>query len=133
MEVKIPKEIRNYTEEIFFGLTLRQFIFSVLACGAAIMLYFILRPHFGIETLSWMCILGAVPFATLGFISYHGMTAEKLLIAVIRSKLLIPVKLKAKPSNLYYELLKEDIHKWRKEGYVNAEDSAEKGQLKDTV
>ena len=35
MEVKINKEIRNYTESMFFGLSLRQFIFSVLACGVA--------------------------------------------------------------------------------------------------
>ena len=40
MEVKINKEIRNYTEAIFFGLSLRQFIFSVLACGIAVGLYF---------------------------------------------------------------------------------------------
>ena len=33
MEVKINKEIRNYTESMFFGLSLRQFIFSLLACG----------------------------------------------------------------------------------------------------
>ena len=33
MEVKINKEIRNYTESMFFGLSMRQFIFSVLACG----------------------------------------------------------------------------------------------------
>ena len=33
MEVKINKEIRDYTEAIFFGLSLRQFIFSGLACG----------------------------------------------------------------------------------------------------
>ena len=36
MEVKINKEIRNYTESMFFGLSLRQFIFSVLACGVAV-------------------------------------------------------------------------------------------------
>lgn len=35
MEVKINKEIRNYTESVFFGLTLRQFVFSVLAVGIA--------------------------------------------------------------------------------------------------
>ncbi len=29
MEVKVNKEIRNYTESIYFGLSLRQFIFSV--------------------------------------------------------------------------------------------------------
>ena len=52
MEVKINREIRNYTESMFFGLSMRQFIFSVLACGVAVGLYFILRPYFGVETLS---------------------------------------------------------------------------------
>lgn len=46
MEVKINREIRNYTESMFFGLSMRQFIFSVLACGVAVGLYFILRPYF---------------------------------------------------------------------------------------
>ena len=41
MEVKINREIRNYTESMFFGLSMRQFIFSVLACGVAVGLYFI--------------------------------------------------------------------------------------------
>ena len=40
MEVKINKEIRDYTEAIFFGLSLRQFIFSALACGIAVGLCF---------------------------------------------------------------------------------------------
>lgn len=58
MEVKINKEIRNYTESMFFGLSMRQFLFSVLACGVAVGLFFQLRGRFGTETLSWMCILG---------------------------------------------------------------------------
>ena len=33
LEVKINKEIRNYTESMFFGLSMRQFLFSALACG----------------------------------------------------------------------------------------------------
>lgn len=36
MEVKINKEIRNYTESMFFGLSMRQFIFSVLAVVVAV-------------------------------------------------------------------------------------------------
>lgn len=32
MEVKINKEIRDYTEGIFLGLSLRQCLFSFLAC-----------------------------------------------------------------------------------------------------
>ena len=69
MEVKINREIRQYTESIFFGLSMRQFIFSIFACLVAVLLYFLLRPYFGIETLSWVCILGACPFAVLGFVS----------------------------------------------------------------
>ena len=61
MEVKINKEIRDYTEAIFFGLSLRQFIFSVLACGIAVGLYFLLHPYMSMETGSWICVLGAAP------------------------------------------------------------------------
>ena len=52
MEVKINKEIRDYTEAIFFGLSLRQFIFSGLACGIAVGLYFLLHPYMSMETVS---------------------------------------------------------------------------------
>ena len=44
MEVKINREIRNYTEAMFFGLSMRQFIFSACACVVAVGLYFLLKP-----------------------------------------------------------------------------------------
>jgi hypothetical protein len=106
LEVKINREIREYTESIFFGLSLRQFIFSICACVVAVILYFILKPYCGIETLSWVCILGAAPFAALGFIKYNGMTAEKFVAAWIKSMILTPKRLTFKPINLYYEDLK---------------------------
>lgn len=109
MEVKINKEIRNYTESMFFGLSMRQFIFSVLACGVAVGLYFLLRPKFGTETLSWMCILGASPFAMMGFVKYNGMTAEQFVWAWIKSEFLMPKKILFLPDNLYYEALKPNI------------------------
>lgn len=106
MEVKINREIREYTESIFFGLSLRQFIFSICACVVAVILYFILKPYCGIETLSLVCILGAAPFAALGFIKYNGMTAEKFVAAWVKSMILTPKRLTFKPINLYYEDLK---------------------------
>ena len=109
MEVKINKEIRNYTESMFFGLSLRQFIFSVLACGVAVGLYFLLRPYFGMETLSWVCILGAFPFAAMGFIKYNGMTAEQFVWAWFKSEFLMPKKLMFRPDNLYDEAMKSSI------------------------
>ena len=109
LEVKINREIRNYTESMFFGLSMRQFIFSALAILVAVGLYFLLKPHFGTETVSWMCILGAAPFAALGFITYHGMTAEQFLWAWLRSELLEPKELRFESSNLYDEALKDKL------------------------
>ena len=102
MEVKVNKEIRNYTESIFFGLSIRQLVFSFLACLVAVGIYFLLKPYFAISELSWMCILGALPFAILGFVTYNGMTAEELLKAWIRTSVLMPRFLICKSWNIWY-------------------------------
>lgn len=115
MEIKINKEIREYTESIFFGLSLRQLIFSISAVIVALISYFLLKPYFGIETLSWVCILCAAPFAALGFIKYHGLTAEQLLIVWLRSEFIGPKKLKFESTTLYKHLLDENKSKKRKE------------------
>ena len=106
MEVKINKEIRDYTEKVYFGLTLRQFIFAILACAIAVFIYFLLQPYLGIGILSWICIIGAFPFVALGFIKYNGMSAEEFLKAYIKSEILTPKHLLFKPKNFYYELFK---------------------------
>ena len=102
MEIKINKEIKEYNETIFFGLSARQFIFSVLACLAAVGIYFLLKPYLNTETLSWVCILGAVPFVAFGFIKYNGMNAEQILKAWIRSEILMPRFLVFKRENNKY-------------------------------
>ena len=106
LEVKINKEIRDYTEKIFFGLSLRQFIFSILACFFSILVYFSFKDKLSTETLSWICIFVALPFALLGFVKYNGMTADRFLIAFIKSEILMPKRLTFKPKNYYEELLK---------------------------
>lgn len=115
MEVKVNKEIRNYTESIYFGLSLRQFLFSILACLMAVVLYFIMKPYFGLETLSWLCILGASPFAALGFVTYNGLTAEQFVWAWIKSELLIPREIKFESNNVYWEAMIPYINKKERE------------------
>ena len=110
MEIKINREIRDYTESMFFGLSLRQFVFSLLAIAVAVGIYFGLKPHFGTETVSWVCILGAAPFAAMGFIKYNGMTAERFVWAWLRSEFIVPKKLMFRAENIYAEALKPVIH-----------------------
>lgn len=130
MEVKINKDIREFSESIFFGLSLRQFIFSVLACIVAVILYFVLKPFFGIETLSWVCILGAVPFAVLGFVKYNGMTAEKFVMAFIKSELIIPKKLTFKSKNIYAEVFRTTIDRKLKQGILKPQKKNKERKIK---
>ena len=130
MEVKINKDIREFSESIFFGLSLRQFIFSVLACIVAVILYFVLKPFFGIETLSWVCILGAVPFAVLGFVKYNGMTAEKFVMAFIKSEFIIPKKLTFKSKNIYAEVFKSTIDRKLKQGILKPQRKNKERKIK---
>ena len=88
---------------------MRQFVFSLLAVLVAVGLYYLLSPYFGLETLSWMVILAAAPFAVMGFVSYHGMSAEQFLITWIRSELIEPRQLSVQVNNLYYEAMKKWI------------------------
>ena len=87
----------------------RQFVCSLLALGAAVGLYFCLRPIVGAEQVGWMCILGAAPFAACGFFSYHGMAAEQLLWAWIKSEILMPRRLVFKSDCLYYQAMQPAI------------------------
>ena len=106
MEVKINREIRDYTESMFFGLSLRQLFFSALALGAAVLLFFGLRHVLGTETVSWVCIVGAAPFGAMGFIKYNGMTAEQFIWAWIKSEFIMPRRLTFGAENIYYDILK---------------------------
>ena len=115
MKRDINREIRDYKEVMFFGLTMRQFIFSVLAVGVSVGIYFLLKPYVGLETVTWLSVLGAVPFALLGFVSYNGMPAEKLIRAWFRSEILMPKKLVLRESNLFYDLYKPVLERKRKE------------------
>ena len=88
IEVKIPKEIRQYKESIFFGLSARQFFCSVIAILIAAGVYLLLGKVIGKESASWLCIVLAAPAAMAGFFSYNGMTFEQFLWAVIKTEYL---------------------------------------------
>lgn len=106
MEVKLNAEILDYTEQVYFGLSLRQFLCALLAIVVAVLLYLALSPVLAVGTVSWVCVLGAAPFAVLGFVRYHGMTAEQFLWVWLRYQLLEPKKLPCVPTNFYYEWVK---------------------------
>lgn len=105
MEVKIPKEVRQHKESVFFGLSARQFFCSALAVILAVVVYLTCYKTIGKETASWLCILIAVPVAVAGFFTYNGLSFEELIWAFIKSQFLCCNYRKFVSENIYYNML----------------------------
>lgn len=121
MEIKINKEIKDYHESMFFGLSARQFICSVLSVGTAVGTYFGLRDVVGKEMVSWMCVLFAAPFAAAGFFKYNGMTFEKFAAAYMRSEFLAFGRRVFKSENILYKMYREVLNNAVKENKKSKE------------
>ena len=106
MEIKIPKEVRQHKDTIFFGLSARQFFCAVAAVGLAVGVYLGIGPVIGKETASWLCILAAAPVALAGFFNYNGMTLEQFAWAFLKSEFLCAGARRFISKNFYYEMLK---------------------------
>ena len=100
MEVKINREIRNYKEAVFWGMTLSQFIFALLACAVAVAVYFLFRNHLGTEVLSWVCMLAASPFVAFGFVRVNDMSLLDFLDVWLEYAVFTPDKLTARSSEI---------------------------------
>lgn len=128
MEVHINTEVKEYKESIVLGLTLRQTLCSVLAIGTAVGIYFGFRDILGKETVSWLCLVCAAPFAVAGFFKYNGMTLERFLYEVIYTYLFRSDLLLYKSQNWYYDIYKEGLklEKHRKDNKIKVKTKKEK-------
>ena len=107
MEIRINKEIKDYHESLFMGLSMRQFMCSLGAVGAAVGIYFGLSNVLDKETVSWLCIVCAAPLAAAGFFKYNGMNFEQFVIAYIYSEFICSGVRTYQSENYIYDAYKE--------------------------
>ena len=80
IEIRIPKEIKNYREKLFFGLTLRQCICAGIALLICVPLYIFGKDIMPQEIVSWLVILIAAPLMLAGFFRYNDMFFEQFAV-----------------------------------------------------
>lgn len=103
MEIKINKEIREFTEKIFWGLSLKQLIWAVVAGGVSIATWRLVPAHHNVEIKSIICIITSSPFIAFGFFRFNNMDFGSLMRAVLKF-LVTSRPLPYMPSNLYFNL-----------------------------
>lgn len=80
IEIRIPKEIKNYREKLFFGLTLRQCICAGASLLICVPLYIFGSRYLSQEVISWLVVIIAAPLMLVGFFRYNDMTFEKFAV-----------------------------------------------------
>ena len=107
MVLPMNKEIRNYKQKIFFGLTVRRFIFLVLACVTGVITYLSIRSFVPMDGRTWITGAVVIPIAFLGFAEPYGMPLEKFIVMWFRNTILTPKHLVFKANTLYQEIEEE--------------------------
>lgn len=87
IEVRIPKEIKEYKEKIIFGLNLRQLI-SVLVGGIiCLSTFFLIKPIVGVDLASDIIAIEAIPIFAFGFIKVRSFNFETYAKIFLKHKL----------------------------------------------
>lgn len=116
IEVRIPKEIKEYKEKIIFGLNLRQLISVFVGGIICLSTYFFIKPIVGTDVASDIIIIEAVPIFAFGFIKVRSFNFETYAKIFIKHKL--GKNKRTYENKLFMENLKEEI---KSESYAKKE------------
>ena len=84
IKADIPQDIREYKEQFFFGLNLRQLICAVLIILVEVGTFSLSAGHFiRQDILMYVLVLEVAPIAAVGFLKYNGMGIEKIAVKVL--------------------------------------------------
>ncbi len=109
IEIRIPKEITEYKEKLFFGLTTRKLISLIVAAAICIPLYIFGSEYINEDILSFAIIIIAAPIIAFGWVNYHGMNFETFAKYVLKFYL-EPQKRPYKEKNIFYSCREEIIN-----------------------
>lgn len=101
MDIKLNKEMRDFTENIFWGLNIRQTISLGVAIAGVIVTYLALDKYLKTEALSYIYILVTSLPAAVGWIKIYGLPFEKFLTNFYYTEFEIPKKLVYKSENQF--------------------------------
>lgn len=84
IEVKVPKEIKDYKEKFWAGLTVRQLVSCLIALIIIVPLYFFGNKIMNEELIGWVCMIIGVFIGAFGFYNHNGMNFERFAIAILK-------------------------------------------------
>lgn len=90
LEIQLNRDIREYTDKLWWGMTGRQIFFCLLGLAAGVVLFFF-TIRFGSGCAAFCCTLGVAPFIALGMFKWKGLPVEMFLRIWIRGNFMTSV------------------------------------------
>ena len=106
--LEINKAILMEKDTLILGLSTRETICAVMGVGLTAGGYFGLQGVLGMQGASWAAIFIGAPFFALGFWKRNGLSIEKYLWAMLKSRMLTPWRRTVSFPNTHYNLLLEE-------------------------
>ena len=124
IKADIPQDIREYKEQFFFGLNLRQLICAVLIILVAVGTFLVGRTFIRQDILMYVLVLEVAPIAAAGFMKYNGMGIEKIAVKVL------DFYFSDQRRKLIFEPQESEIHSEIKELAYSIDEKERKAELK---
>ena len=124
IKADIPQDIREYKEQFFFGLNLRQLICAVLIILVAVGTFLVGRTFIRQDILMYVLVLEVAPIAAVGFLKYNGMGLEKIAVKVL------DFYFSDQRRKLKFQPQESEIHSEIKELAYSIEEKERKAELK---
>lgn len=87
LEIQLNRDIRDYKDKLWWGMTGRQIGFTLLGLAVGIVLYF-LTNRLGVTVAAACCTIGVILFLALGFFKWRGQPLEVFLKIWIRGNIM---------------------------------------------
>ena len=124
IKADIPQDIREYKEQFFFGLNLRQLLCAVLIILVAVGTFLLGRTYIRQDILMYVLVLEVSPIAAAGFMKYNGMGIEKIAVKVL------DFYFSDQRRKLIFEPQESEIHSEIKELAYSIDEKERKAELK---
>jgi hypothetical protein len=109
IEVKIPKEIKEYEEKFILGFPLRQTLSILVSVAVSVIIYGVCRDKIDLNTITTIISLIIAPIFLIGFIKYEGLTLERYMYLYFKSIFSVPQNRKMEEISVIDEACKESI------------------------
>ncbi|OTP24864.1 PrgI family protein [Enterococcus mundtii] len=106
VEVRVPKDIKEYKEKIILGMSMKQLVSVSIAIGINILISVVFIGFLGysMEIVSWMMILSSIPVVAFGWLKKDGLSFQKFLYYFFHYHLLPGKRYKLQQINTSEEL-----------------------------